>query len=278
MFGQRDGGLVEGQESHRAVAVVRAVEAHRVTTVRREPVRALVEAVAAPGVVRLPGGVVVEDHHRAGRVRRPDRDRDVPLGPAGRVQAQQVRTGRPIRGGNRHRRPPRGRHHVGARRDVCRGLLLPADPSRRPHQARLMAGVPAEAERVHPERLRRGRHVQAEALAGQHALLIRVPVDRVGRPEVGDPPGRCARPLVLRHREWRRFCRHDRRHRGNRTGGGRPGAPAARRRQQRHREGRTDADGVTPPHPLHHDQAHGTPSWHHRAANEARRPAFAEPH
>ena len=36
-FGQRDGGLVEGEEPDRAVAVVGPVEAHRVATVIGSP-------------------------------------------------------------------------------------------------------------------------------------------------------------------------------------------------------------------------------------------------
>ena len=81
-FRQREVAWSKGDETHRAVAVVGAVERHRGAAVGRTR-RALVQAVAAPHVVGLPRGDIIEHDDRTGGARRPDRHGHEPLRTAG---------------------------------------------------------------------------------------------------------------------------------------------------------------------------------------------------
>ena len=206
------GAWSKDEKRHRAVSRVGPVEGDLVGAVV-EALRAAIEVVSAPQVVCLPGGHPEHQHDLAGGRWRAHGYRHVPLA-AGGVQPQQVRARRPARVATVRL----GRH--GAVTIRVAGLIraarlyLPGHPARCPHLPRPHAAIPAHPERLHAERRRRGGHVQAERLAGEHADPVRETLDRVRRAEMGDVPAPGPGRAVLGGRE------------GERRGRGAAGGPA----------------------------------------------------
>ena len=199
-FGQHDERPLVGHEPDRSVPVVGPVEAHLHRTGPVAAVLALVQVVAAPQVVRLPGLRGVHDDGLARAVRRPYDQRDVALVTVAGVQPEQVRPLGPAASRHGQRRlPPRG-HRAGGGGERHLVLAVAADLIRPPHQARLRAAVPADPVRRDPERGPGGRHVQREVLAGPDAYLAGVAFDSIGGAGRGDPEMRVAREVALGHR------------------------------------------------------------------------------
>ena len=198
VLGQLDRVPLVGEEHVRAVEVVRAVQADHQGAAVVAAAGVLVEVEAAPRVVRLPGlhAGLEHDLPRAGR--RPDGDRHVPLAAGGGDELEQVSPGRPVVGGNLEHRIPVGRDGVGGAGDGERVLLRAAELPRPPDLPAAESLVPAEPVGVHPELVRRRRHVQREPLALGHARLARVPHDLVRGAQVMDHPVLGAGPRVLR--------------------------------------------------------------------------------
>ena len=188
-----DGGQLELQElagpGHRLL--VGAVERHRPRARLPAPVRTLVEAVAAPLVVGLPGGHGVDHDQPAGVGRGPHRQRDVLLGTGVGVQAQQVVARRPPRGVDGRRRRPRRDHGVGRLLHHRRRLLRAGLRWRGPHGQGVRALVGADAERGHRVVRGSGGHEQPHRLAGRHAHPVGEALDRVLRTRPGQLPARC---------------------------------------------------------------------------------------
>ena len=200
-LGQLDGLPLVVQEHVRAVGVVRAVQAdrQRAVAVVGDAPGAVVQVVAAPGVVRLPGRRAVLDDDLARGAGRPDGHRDVALGPGLRVQPEQVRARGPVVGRHGQGLTPDRLHRVG-RVDHGRGALPVAlDRPGLPQQPGPVAVVPAHPERAHLERAGRGGYVERDRLARQHAGLAGVAHDGHRRAEVPDLPVRVARQGVLTH-------------------------------------------------------------------------------
>ncbi len=199
-LGQVDQLALVDQEQEGALEVVGPVQADRQRAVGVGPGGALVQVVAAPGVVGLPGGDRVLDHDLARRAGRAHGQRHVALGARVGVQPEQVGAVRPACGRHRQRRAPVGVH--GAGRLVQPGRALPAAAHRAglPDLAGQVTAVPAHPEGPDPELARGGRDVQADRLAGQHAGLAGVAEDGVRGAQRADPPAGVAGPRVLRHR------------------------------------------------------------------------------
>ena len=198
-FGQHDERPLVDHEPARPVAFVGAVEAHLQGPGPVASVFALVQVVAAPQVVRLPGLRGVHDDGLARAVRRPHDQRDVALVTVAGVQPEQVRPLGPAAGRHgQHRRPPRG-HRPGGGGERHLALAAAPDLIRPPHQARLRAAVPADPVRRDPERGAGGRHVQRDVLARPDAHPVGVALDGVGGAGRPDPEIRVARPVTLGH-------------------------------------------------------------------------------
>jgi hypothetical protein len=191
-LGQVDQLPLVDHEQVGALLVVGPVKADRIRARAVAAVRALVEVVAAPGVVGLPGRDAVLQHHLARRARGADGQRDVALRAGVRVEAEQVGPGRPAVGRHGQRGAPVGGDRAGLLDEAGRFLPQPAHRARLPDPASQVAVVPADAER-HDLELPCGRgHVQVDRPARQHAALPRVPHDLVRGAELADPPVRVA--------------------------------------------------------------------------------------
>ena len=242
-----------------AAGVVGPVQAdrQRAVVVVGDAAGAVVQVVAAPGVVGLPGLDRVLDHDLARGAGRPDGDRDEPLRARLGVQPQQVGALRPVVRSARCRDGSQWASTVlvGLIRTAL-ALPVPGHGRRPPHQPGQVAAVPAHPERAHRERARGGGRVQRDRLTGQHAGLARVPEHRVGRAEVPDVPVRVTGQRVLAHPAAGR--RRPRRPGGRRAA--RPGRPGARGDRRRHRRGDQAEEG--PPraewaHRSRHQRWHG---------------------
>ena len=204
-LGQLDRLPLVVQEHVGAVGVVRPVQAdgERAVVVVAHPAGPVVQVVAAPGVVGLPGLHAVLDHDLAGRAGRPDGHRHEPLGAVLRVQPEQIGTLRPVVGGHGQGWAPPGLHRVGRPDQLRLALPVPLHRGRLPDQPRLVTLVPAHPEGTHPERAGRGGHVQRDRLARQHAGLPGIAGDGVRGAQVPDVPVRVARTVVLVDRAFR---------------------------------------------------------------------------
>ena len=198
-LGQLDRLPLVVQEHVGAVGVVRPVQAdrERPVAVVAHPAGPVVQVVAAPGVVGLPGLHTVLDHDLAGGTGRAHGHRHEPLGAVLRVQAEQVGTFRPVVGGHGQGRFPPGFHRVGRPDQLGLALPVPVHRARLPQQPRLVAVVPAHPEGTHPEGAGGGGHEQRDRLAWQHAGLPRIADDGIRSTQVPDVPVRVARTVVL---------------------------------------------------------------------------------
>ncbi len=201
-FSQLDELPLVVQEHERAAGVVGPVQAdrQRAVAVIGDAAGAVVEVVAAPGVVGLPGLDPVLDHDLACGGGGPDGDGDEPLRARLGVQPQQVGAFRPAVRRHGEGRFPVGLHRVGRADEDRLALPVPRHGRRPPHQPGQVAAVPAHPERAHRERARGGGRIDRDRLTGQHAGLARVPEHRVGRAEVPDVPVGVTGKRVLAHR------------------------------------------------------------------------------
>ena len=222
------------QEHEGTAGVVGPVQAdrQRAVAVIGDAAGAVVEVVAAPGVVGLPGLDPVLDHDLACGGGGPDGDGDEPLRARLGVQPQQVGAFRPAVRRHGEGRFPVGLHRVGRADEDRLALPVPRHGRRPPHQPGQVAAVPAHPERAHRERARGGGRIDRDRLTGQHAGLARVPEHRAPRAEVPDVPVGVTGERVLAHRP---ADRHRPRGPGRRRAAraGRPGARGGRRRHRR---------------------------------------------
>ena len=181
--------LVDQEQSGAVVVAVRPVEDDPQRAGGQRAGRAVVEAVAAPLVVGLPGRGGAHDHGPAGGARRADGEGDVAAaGAVLCVQAQQVGALGPARGVHGEGALPAGQHGAGGLVHMRGGLPGTGDVLAAPDQPGPGAVVPAHPVGGDGEGGGGGGDVQAEGLAGQHADPVGEALDGAGPAGVGDLP------------------------------------------------------------------------------------------
>ena len=151
---------------------------------------AVVEAVAPPAVVGLPGGDAVLDHD--GRLRRviSHAQGHELLLTGGSHQLQQIRAGGPGRfDGQGHGGGPLALDGIGRCDELGRWLPDPRHLLRSPYQARTDPLVVAHAVSLHVERSGNGVHEQGDPVAGHRAHLAGEALDSPRGRDGIHPPG-----------------------------------------------------------------------------------------